>query len=154
MRTLSRFPSLMPLPLAALTFVGLGCGVAAAHECDTVTDVEGVYDCTGECVVTGRIVEVSGETDTVKRFPGAKAEIYQITITGGAGFHEIEIGALAGLTLRTATAQVSDGNYPVLEEYVFDPAGPTCEARRYTKIVRNPTPGDFKACAILCVKSD
>jgi len=144
--------------------VGLpGCVTSAvdapeASACNTVSDVEGAYQCGGECVVTAadgsrQLQSVSGETDTISRFAGAAEGLYQINITSGGGFSELEIGALASLTLRTATAEVSDGQFPVLEEYVFE-TGPACQALSFTKIVRNPTPAQFKACTIRCEKSN
>lgn len=123
--------------------------------CDAVSEIEGVYSCTGECIVTvagiRQLQTVTGETDTIARFPGAKESLYQVNI-GNEGFHEIEIGALTGRTLRTATAEVTGSQFPVLEEYVFD-TDPLCRAVGFTKIVRNPSEKDFKACVIICKKS-
>lgn len=163
MMKVSRFASLTPVLLATFALLGFGCGDAAASGCRTVTDIKGMYTCKGQCVVTDwqgnkSVVTVDGETDKVEPYPGATAKLYKITITGPpppAGqqrFHEVEIGALTGLTLRTATAQVSDQHYPVLEEDVFE-TDSACKAVGYTKIVRNPDPANFKTCNILCTKS-
>jgi hypothetical protein len=152
--------SLLLLPVALL--LG-GCQTKDTNTnsqnsiCETVTNIEGTYTCTGECIVIGKdgiktVIKVSGETDKVHRFSGANTGLYQIDISGSNDFHEIEIGALTGRTLRTATAEVSDTLYPVLEEYVFD-TDESCNAVGYTKIVRNPDPELFKACYILCRKS-
>jgi hypothetical protein len=124
--------------------------------CEAIKEVVGRYSCSGECVVTKadgtrEVVQVSGETDTVRRYPGAAGELFEVSIESGT-FSELEIGALVGDTLRTATAQVSDAQYPVLEEYVFA-AGPSCEARSFSKVVRNPSQASFKSCLIRCQKS-
>lgn len=160
MKIASRYQCLALLLVGA--FVLAGCqssGSDASKDvsaCEAVTEIEGEYSCTGECIVTDSagnrsFAAVSGETDTVRRYPGAD-DLYQVNITGGNDFHELEIGALAGVTLRTATAEVSDGQFPVLEEYVFQ-TDPVCNALGITKIVRNPSPESFKSCAIRCEKS-
>ena len=59
---------------------------------------------------------VTGETDVISRYPGARSEMYQVAITGSGGFSELEIGPLFQNELRTATAKVSDNLYPVLED--------------------------------------
>lgn len=123
--------------------------------CATVTNIEGEYSCTGECVKTlpsGKmeVAQVSGEKDIVQLYPGSEA-VYQVNITN-TNFQELEIGVLSGNTLRTATALVSDQTYPVLEEYIFD-TDSSCSAIGFTKIVRNPNPDTFKSCMILCVKN-
>ncbi len=133
-----------------------GCQPTGSNTCDNVTGIEGEYDCSGQCVVTDStgkksLITVSVETDNVKRFSDSSKDLYQVEITGADNFHEVEIGALSGLTLRTATAAVSDSLYPVLEEYIFD-TDPSCNAVGFTKIVRNPTKKDFKACVIYCKK--
>lgn len=127
-----------------------------AKRCDSVSDIEGVYHCAGECVLRAddggtRLIEISGEVDTISRIKGAKTGLYQSSITGAGGFSETEIGALAGKIMRTATAKVSDGQFPVLEEYRFEHDA-ACSATAYTKIVRNPTQAQFKACNIRCEK--
>jgi hypothetical protein len=117
---------------------------------NTVTDIQGEYICTGECVETKdgqrSIIEVSGETDLIQHYQGAQQELYQVVITG-ADFKELEIGALNGLTLSTATAEVSDGHFPVLEEYTFE-TDSFGKAIGFTKIVRNPNAESFKTCVI------
>lgn len=135
------------------------CGsVPSNNPCTTVHEVQGHYSCHGECVVreaSGTLVvqPVTGERDAITPFPGATTQpIFQNHITStGSSFEELEIGTLVGLTMRTATAQVNQGGYPVLEEYVFD-VGPSCEAVGFTKVVRNPTHDNFKACSIECRK--
>ena len=129
-----------------------------SETCKNVTKIEGIYDCSGQCVVTDskgnkKLINVYDEIDTVQLFKGATEGVYQVNIGGRDSFHEIEIGVLTGLTLHTATAQVSDTLYPVLEEYVFE-TDPSCEAVSFTKIVRNPTKEFFKACRIICIKKD
>jgi hypothetical protein len=162
MNTASRHQGWMLLLLAALApggCAGAGVGVEPASQattCQSVTAIEGQYTCAGECVKnaggTRTVTPVSGETDTIARVAGAREGLYQVAITGSNNFRELEIGALAGCTLRTATADVSDAVYPVLEEYLFE-AGPDGRARAFTKIVRNPTPEHFKACSIRCERS-
>lgn len=131
--------------------------VPGALACDNVTNVEGVYKCSGECIVTGSngeksVVPVTGERDTITRFPGASTELYQTHIVGeGGAFHELEIGALVGRTLRAATNEVTDRQYPVLEEYIFE-TDKVCKATGFQKVVRNPEPGNFKVCLIQCLK--
>ena len=129
------------------------------QQCSPVRGIEGTYQCSGECVVKDAsaaaplysVAPVSGEIDRVGRFPGSSAGMYRITITGTGGFREVEIGPLVGHTLSAATAEVSDKQYPVLEDYVFQ-SGAGCIARGYTKIVRNPWDGNFKSCVVNCVK--
>ena len=125
--------------------------------CDSVAKIEGVYSCSGQCVVTDStgnrtLITVTGEKDTVQLFSGESKGLYQVNIGGGNDFHEIEIGAFDGQTLRTATSKVSDGQYPVLEEYVFN-TNQSCEAVGFIKTVRNPTHDQFKACVIYCQKN-
>lgn len=129
---------------------------ARPARCDAITDVAGQYRCSGECIVTEKqqrtVLKVPEETDTVQRYPGASAELYQVEIAA-PGFSELEIGALVGDTLRTATAAVTGDQYPVLEEYVFE-GDATCRARAFAKIVRNPSQDNFKSCLIRCQKSE
>lgn len=94
---------------------------------------------------------MSGENDTITAWPGSRTGIYQIDIHGGDGFRELEIGSLVGNKMNTATANVVDGHYPVLEEYTF--TGDTnCDAVSFVKTVLNPSQHAFKACTILCAK--
>lgn len=147
--------------LGLLLISGLALCACNSSECEAtepvetaeaVIDIEGEYECTGECIVTNAsgertVISVSVETDKVKPYPDATKGLYQVRITGANNFEELELGALSGLTLRTATAQVSDSTYPVLEEYVFD----TDESGKvigFTKTVRNPDPNHFKTCLI------
>jgi len=127
----------------------------SATACETVTDIEGQYSCTGECIAPDtngdrRVQSVSGETDIIQRYPGASDALYQVNITND-DFYELEIGAFAGNTLHTATADVKGGEYPVLEEYIFG-ADSSCTATGFTKIVRNPSHESFKSCIIHCTK--
>ena len=142
--------------LPALLLAGCATPSATAPICPQTMDLPGTYGCSGECVITTNGVravrQVTGETDVISRYPGASSEIYQVVIDGGGGFHELEIGPLSENELRTATAEVSDGLYPVLEEYIFTADG-QCHATGFTKLVRNPTHSDFKACRITCTKS-
>jgi hypothetical protein len=126
------------------------------EDCISVEHIEGVYHCAGECVLRAndggnRVVEISGEVDEISRIEGARTGLYQSSISGAGGFSELEIGALFGRVMRTATAKVSDGHFPVLEEYLFEHDA-SCSATAYTKIVRNPTRDQFKACNIRCEK--
>lgn len=150
-------PGLFVYPLL-VSLWGFYLPVNAQTSCSAVNAIEGTYQCTGECVVTDAsgnrsLVAVSEETDIIKRYTGSKAGLYEVHITGADNFKELEIGALTGLEMRTATAQVSDGIYPVLEEYIFT-TDESCQAKGFTKIVRNPGRENFKACSILCEKEN
>ena len=150
---------LLTLLVAVLVLVGFGSRElnANAAVCNTVTNINGEYQCSGKCVVTGddgrELISVSGETDTVNYFEPMSEEFYQVEIVGDENFHEIEIGPLVGRTLWTATAEVSDNQFPVLEEYVFD-TDQACQASGFTKIVRNPSKENFKSCVVYCEKSN
>ncbi|KUM03683.1 hypothetical protein KIF53_17600 [Chromobacterium subtsugae] len=138
---------------AILSVQAASAADAAAGQCRTLTDIEGRYRCAGECVTTAAdgsrsLVKVSGEEDAIRRFDGSQW-IYQIDITGSGGFAETEIGGLSGHVLQTATAHVSDQQYPVLEEYAFA-ADDHCRATGYVKTVRNPDPVALKACSLAC----
>lgn len=139
-------------PAALLAALALaGCG---PEPCATVTDIEGVYACTGECLVTEdgeRSLARVAETDSVAALPGATEALYEVHVRS-TGFWEVEIGALVGTTLRTATAAVSDATYPVVETYEFE-AGAGCRAEGFTKVVRGLDPPHFKACAIRCQRA-
>jgi hypothetical protein len=132
----------------------------AASACDTVTKITGEYQCSGKCIITTdgkrELITVSGETDTVKHFaqPSEQQSVlfYQVDIKNG-DFHEIELGSLVGPILRTATAEVSDNEFPVLEEYLFQ-TDSACHAQGYTKIVSNPSKENFKSCVVYCKKTD
>ncbi|OHX10313.1 hypothetical protein BI347_21215 [Chromobacterium sphagni] len=129
--------------------------VLGAGKCGELRDIGGVYHCSGECVVTASdgshsLTQVSGEEDRIRRFDGARW-MYQIDIVGGGGFAEQEIGGLSGHALQAVTAHVSDQQYPVLEEYVFEMDG-SCRASKYVKTVRNPNPVAMKACSLVCVR--
>ncbi len=141
--------------MLALLLPGCATASSTTQGCPQTNELPGTYTCSGECVVTadgGRSVSpVAGETNVISRYPGASSELYQVDITA-TGFAELEIGALSGHELRTATAKVSNNLYPVLEEYVFTEDG-QCKATGYTKLVRNPTSSDFKACRVSCTKS-
>ena len=126
-----------------------------ATSCDKVVDIEGKYTGSGECVITDKdgkrtVSPVPSETDVIERYKDATQPLYQVKITGGS-FHELEIGPLSGRVLYTATAEVSDSTYPVLEQYIFD-VDESCKAVGFTKVVRNPDPKSFKACVVYCKK--
>ena len=137
------------------TFGGFGgteISAKAENLCQNVTNITGDYQCSGECFIRGDVIEVSGETDTVKSLENMKKPFYQVDIKGSDNFSEVEIGPLVGLTLRTATSNVSDYIFPVLEDYIFD-TDDNCQATGFTKIVRNPTAENFKSCLISCQHS-
>jgi len=141
----------LPASLPAISYAQEKC-----ERCFDVEHIEGVYHCAGECVQRAddgstRLVEIRGEVDEISYIKGAKTGLYQSIISGAGGFSELEIGALSGRVMRTATARVSDGHFPVLEEYLFEHDA-SCAATSYTKIVRNPTREQFKACNIRCAK--
>ncbi|MGK7924631.1 MAG: hypothetical protein AB4290_05140 [Spirulina sp.] len=101
------------------------------------------------------------ETDTIEVFTinspegcvDESAGIYKVEIsapTDNGEFTETEIGPLVGCTLYTATESVSDNQFPVLEDYIFqDSSGP---ANGFTKVVRNPSRSDFKTCTVDCTR--
>ena len=161
MNTVSRYycQSVRLLFLTVLVFTVFGSNELNASEkatvCDTVTRITGEYQCSGKCIVTTdgkrELITVSGEIDTVKDFAQPSGLFYQVDIKNG-DFQEIELGSLVGATLRTATAQVSDNEFPVLEEYLFK-TDQACQAHGYTKIVRNPSKEHFKSCVVYCKKS-
>lgn len=140
--------------LLSLPLVALAVFPARAEHCPATMKIEGTYQCSGECVVTTNgtrsLIQVPTETDVITAFPGSRQGLYQVTITGGGDFRETEIGPLHRCVLSTATSQVSDGHYPVLEEYYFNPKRRTVTG--FTKIVRNPEPNNFKTCKIECTK--
>lgn len=142
--------------LFAISLVVLSCEMDNDEKENTaevaaLLDIEGEYECTGECIITKdgekQVITVSAENDKIEHYPGAKESLYQITINGVDNFHEIEIGALSGTEMYTATAQVSDTTYPVLEKYIFD-FDETGNVTGFTKIVRNPSFENFKSCVI------
>ena len=137
-----------PLLLASLLF---GCAGAPPPACPVALDIPGTYRCTGACVgADGVVMQVSGEEDVIAALD-AQAGLFRVQISGAGGFSETEIGALHGDVLYTATAQVSDGKYPVLEEYRFT-TDPACRADGFTKIVRGLNPEAFKSCSIHCTR--
>jgi hypothetical protein len=117
---------------------------------ETISGIEGKYTGHGECVITdstgAKLVIEFTEHDAIEKYPGAKNELYKVSITGD-GFSETELGALSGNVLRTATSVVSDGNFPVLEEYIFE-TDASGNVTGFTKIVRNPTDDQFKTCIV------
>lgn len=143
-----------PLACALLLFAGCELDVEDdsldIFNVETLTDIEGDYECSGECITTVDgskvLVTVKSETDKIERYPDAKEALYQVNITSGI-FAETELGALCGRTLRTATSQVSDTTYPVLEEYVFE-TNDDGAVVGFTKTVRNPNHDSFKTCVI------
>lgn len=119
-------------------------------------DVVGVYACHGACSDRNGVVTlVDEEIDTLSAI-NSTLGLYRVGITG-ADFSETEIGVLKLNVLRTATANVSNGQYPVLEEYVFNQHSGM--ASSFTKIVRgipakNDSRSAFKACAIQCTRKN
>ena len=112
--------------------------------------IVGTYVGNGECVQadsTGALsIGTFTENDEITIYPGTENGFYEVQISSGP-FYETEIGVLTGNVLRTATWDVMDNNFPVLEEYIFimDENG---TATGYTKIVRNPTKENFKSCVV------
>ncbi|MDG1334154.1 MAG: hypothetical protein P8P74_17610 [Crocinitomicaceae bacterium] len=142
------------LSLSALLFISCEVETNIDENTDEVSetlDIEGEYECSGECIITKdgerSVITVSSETDVVESYPEAKEPLYQVKISGADNFHELEIGALSGAELHTATAEVSDSTYPVLEKYIFD-TDDSGNVIGFTKIVRNPTNENFKSCVI------
>ncbi|MDJ0729879.1 MAG: hypothetical protein QNJ33_07790 [Crocosphaera sp.] len=153
---------------------------AMASDCNYINDIEGEYQCGGQCVLKGdsglEFLGVSGETDTIEFLRLDDQEIdpysrysyrydpyayenrenfYKVTIEGQPDFSEVEIGPLTGSTLQTATTEVSDSLFPVVEVYSFDADRyEGCKSRGFTKIVSNPTEEHFKSCVIHCRKAD
>lgn len=126
-------------------------------------DITGDYACTPKCIIRedGNLNyqgNLGGEIDTVEHYPEADTSFYKVTIKSNDGtFEETEIGPRVHSQLWTATSDVSDGNYPVLEDYFFycnsSPYNRTLSVRNFTKIVRNPSQGNFKSCIVDCVKN-
>lgn len=56
-----------------------------------------------------------------------------------------------GNVMNTATVEVSDQRYPVIEEYTFQTQR-ACIATGFTKVVRGLLPGSFKSCVLHCAK--
>jgi len=112
--------------------------------------IVGEYIGKGECVqadTTGNLgTGTFTEHDKISIYPGTGEGIYEVRITADP-FYETEIGVLSGNVLRTATWDVIDNNYPVLEEYVFD-FDEKGNATGYIKTVRNPTKENFKVCVV------
>lgn len=146
--------TLLVIILAFGGFGGIKLSAKAENSlCNTVKNIEGEYQCSGECILQGNnIVRVSGEKDTVKAISGMNSPFYEVDIKGSNNFHEVEVGSLVDLTLRTATKDVSDELYPVLEEYIFD-TDLKSQATGFLKIVRNPTKENFKSCLMECKKT-
>lgn len=151
------FASLNYLTLLVTSAVLLfGCEVkehdhpTQSKNVENLTDIDGDYECSGECITTVDgskvLVTVKSETDKIEHYPNTKAPLYQVNITNGT-FNETELGALCGRTLRTATSQVSDTTYLVLEEYVFETDDDGAVVG-FTKTVRNPNHDNFKTCVI------
>ena len=159
----------------------MALGYSSSTDCDYVEDIEGEYLCEGQCVLKEesvlKFLGVSGETDTVEflnLYPRGvdtyggyyqddpsdyenMGEFYKVTIEaypeGEPEFHEVEIGPFNGTTLQTATTEVSDSLFPVVELYSFDAySSQGCQAQGFTKIVSNPTEENFKSCVIQCDK--
>ena len=105
---------LLTMLVAVLVLVGFGSRElnANAAACNTVTNINGEYQCSGKCVVTGddgrELISVSGETDTVNYFEPMSEEFYQVEIVGDENFHEIEIGPLVGAVRQDSTALLAE----------------------------------------------
>ncbi len=147
--------------VAVLTFGGFGGSQlnasAQASTCESGVNITGVYQCTSECIIkeNGRFSyrpPEGGETDTVRDFAwiGSK-DLYVVDIEA-SGFHETEIGPLVDSKLWTATSEVSDGKFPVLEEYVFNCNNSPYFVDGFTKVVRNPSQENFKSCIVKCTR--
>ncbi len=159
----------------------MALGYSSSTDCNYVEDIEGEYQCEGQCVLKEgdelKFLGVSGETDTIEflrldhkgvdpyggYYPDDPyayenmADFYKVTIEahpeGQPDFYEVEIGPLTGTTLQTATTEVSNSLFPVVEVYSFDAASyDGCQAQGFTKIVSNPTEENFKSCVIQCAK--
>ena len=156
-------------------------GYSGSSDCNylNIDDVEGKYECEGQCIVKGtsglEFLGVSGEIDTIEflsignenvdpyRYYNSQynpygyeniGDFYQVTIEGKDNFSEVEIGPLVGTTMQTATTEVSDNKFPVVEKYFFDASRyEGCEVKGFTKIVSNPTEENFKSCVVQCQKT-
>jgi|GEM_PF-1979571 len=164
MNIASRYQCLRVLILtvlvAVLVFGNFGIREINAHatpECDTVTEVNGVYEGSGQCVVRNlknhgalEFTPRFGEIDRIKYFSGCENNVFyqvDIEIKEDKSFEEKEIGPLVGSTIRTSTSNVSDKIFPVLEEYLFK-TDSSCKAIGFTKVVRNPSYENFKSCVV------
>ncbi|GGA01203.1 hypothetical protein [Okeania sp. KiyG1] len=155
-------------------------GYSGSSDCNylNIDDVEGKYECEGQCVVKGisglEFLGVLGETDTIEYLRinnedldpynyyydeynpydyENREDFYRVTVEGKDNFSEVEIGPLVGTTMQTATTQVSDNKFPVVEKYLFDARRyEGCEVKGFTKIVSNPTEENFKSCVVECSK--
>ena len=149
--------------LAFVLAIGLVFGtnpVASADPLECINlDITGSYTCSVACIARDDSDGLMGftaseEKDTIEAFAidtvGESEDIYKVEIASADGkFTETEIGPLVGCTLYTATESVSDNQFPVLEEYIFEEDfGP---AESFTKVVRNPNRGDFKTCKVECL---
>ncbi|NEQ69311.1 MAG: hypothetical protein F6K21_28240 [Symploca sp. SIO2D2] len=131
---------------------------ANAAECSTL-DIEGRYNCNVACIVRDvndglKGLTAEGEIDIITSFTKdgvtKEDEFYKVEIEGDDGFHEEEIGPRLDCSLYTATESVSDNQFPVLEEYIFQENNGAVSG--FTKIVRNPSRADFKTCKVECIK--
>ena len=151
---------LLTVLVAVLVFGNFGIREINAHAapaCDTVTEVNGIYEGSGQCVVRNlnnygalELTSMFGELDRIKYFSRRKNDVFyqiDIRIKDDESFKEREIGPLVGSTIRTATSNVSDNIFPVLEEYLFK-TDSSCKAIGFTKVVRNPSNENFKSCVV------
>ena len=166
---LSRLLLLIVLVIG-LTWGGFGINNLAFAEADlgcSNLDIVGDYDCNVACVardvddmnenqITDELVgfkPTEDETDSITAFQldqvGETDNIYQVNISSG-DFQEVEIGPFVGCTLYTATESVTDGRFPVLEEYIFQEGSGMAD--EFTKIVRNPSQESFKTCKVSCTR--
>ncbi|NES24367.1 MAG: hypothetical protein F6K41_37025 [Symploca sp. SIO3E6] len=132
---------------------------ASAAGCSTL-DIKGSYKCDVACVVRDvndglKGLTIHGEIDTITSFTKDEVikedEFYQVEIING-DFHEVEIGPRFHCSLYTATESVSDNQFPVLEEYIFQEEDG--KASGFTKIVRNPSRANFKTCKVDCINEN
>lgn len=131
---------------------------AAPSDCEGL-GITGSYTCNVACVLReeGKLSSFSNffhsETDTITTFTSDAIEdwygFYDVNIVSG-DFTEREIGPMVGCTLYTATESVSDDQFPVLEEYIFENG--SGEANGFFKVVRNPSKPNFKTCKVYCSK--
>ncbi|MEM9540551.1 MAG: hypothetical protein AAGA60_13745 [Cyanobacteria bacterium P01_E01_bin.42] len=151
---------LLVLVLAVGFLFGTNSPANAAPKCGDL-DITGKYTCNVACILrdvndglTGFTDLSSSETDTIEALTiedsvDESAGMYKVEIVSG-DFSETEIGPLVNCTLYTATEYVSDNQFPVLEEYIFQNRRGL--ASGFTKVVRNPNRADFKTCKVECTQ--
>jgi len=147
--------------VAVLTFGGFGgsqlSASAQTYKCKSDVDITGDYQCTPKCIIRkGGHLDYYGnlgdEVDIVAKYNSDSETLYKVTIISD-NFLEQEIGPRVGSKLWTSTSYVSDGIYPVLEEYLFNCNSSFDSVHGFTKVVRNPSKENFKSCIVDCVKN-